>query len=61
MIYALISDIFITIKTWIWWITSFESILTEKPEEILSFLTILDKNPNFPPKFFKNLHIQNFN
>ena len=29
---------FITIKTWIWWITSFESIFTEKPEEILSFL-----------------------
>ena len=21
---------------------------------------ILDENPNFPPKFFKNLHIQNF-
>ena len=31
-----------------------------KPEEILSFL-ILDENPNFPPKFVKNLHIQNFN
>ena len=22
---------------------------------------ILDENPNFPPKFIKNLHIQNFN
>ena len=22
---------------------------------------ILDENPNFPPKFVKNLHIQNFN
>ena len=32
-----------------------------KPEEILSFLMILDENPNFPPKFVKNLHIQNFN
>ena len=31
-----------------------------KPEEILSFLMILDENPNFPPKFVKNLHIQNF-
>ena len=41
---------FITIKTWIWWITSFESIFTEKPEEILSFLMILDENPNFSPK-----------
>ena len=30
-------------------------------EEILSFLMILDENPNFPPKFVKNLHIQNFN
>ena len=29
-----------------------------KPEEILSFLMILDENPNFPPKkFVKNLHI----
>ena len=28
-----------------------------KPEEILSFLMILDENPNFPPKFIKNLHI----
>ena len=27
-----------------------------KPEEILSFLMILDENPNFPPKFVKNLH-----
>ena len=53
--------LFITIKTWIWWITSFESIFTEKPEEILSFLMILDENPNFFPKFIKNLHIQNFN
>ena len=33
---------------------------TEKPEEILLFLMILDENPNFPPKFVKNLHIQNF-
>ena len=32
-----------------------------KPEEILSFLMILDENPNFPPKFVKNLHIQNCN
>ena len=32
-----------------------------KPEEILSFLMILDENPNFPPKFVKNLHIKNFN
>ena len=32
-----------------------------KPEEILSFLMILEENPNFPPKFVKNLHIQNFN
>ena len=32
-----------------------------KPEEILSFLMILDDNPNFPPKFIKNVHIQNFN
>ena len=24
-----------------------------KPEEILSFLMILDENPNFPPKFVK--------
>ena len=24
-------------------------------------LMILDENPNFPPKFIKNLHIQNFN
>ena len=32
-----------------------------KPEEILSFLMILDENPNFPPKFVKTLHIQNFN
>ena len=30
------------------------------PEENLSFLMILDENPNFPPKFVKNLHIQNF-
>ena len=29
-----------------------------KPEEILSFLMILDENPNFPQKFVKNLHIQ---
>ena len=29
-----------------------------KPEEILSFLMILDENPNFPPKIVKNLHIQ---
>ena len=36
-------------------------IWTEKPEEILSFLMILDENPNFFPKFVKNLHIQNFN
>ena len=36
-------------------------IFTEKPEEILSFLMILDENPNFFPKFVKNLHIQNFN
>ena len=43
-----ISDIFYHHKTWIWWITSFESIFTEKPEEILSFLMILDENPNFP-------------
>ena len=35
--------------------------LQKKPEEILSFLMILDENPNFPPKFVKNLHIQNFN
>ena len=28
-----------------------------KPEEILSFLMILDENPNFPPKLIKNLHI----
>ena len=27
-----------------------------KPEEILSFLMILDENLNFPPKFVKNLH-----
>ena len=32
-----------------------------KPEEILSFLMILDENPNFSQKFVKNLHIQNFN
>ena len=32
-----------------------------KPEEILSFLMILDENPNFPPKFVKNLHIQHLN
>ena len=32
-----------------------------KPAEILSFLMILDENPNFPPKFVKNLHIKNFN
>ena len=32
-----------------------------KPEEILSFLMILDEIPNFPPKFVKNLHIQNVN
>ena len=57
-----ISDIFYHHKkTWIWWITSSESIFTEKPEEILSFLMILDENPNFPPKFVNNLHIQNFN
>ena len=31
-----------------------------KPEEILSFLMILDENPNFPQKFVKNLHIQFF-
>ena len=28
-----------------------------KPEEILSFLMILDENPNFPLNFVKNLHI----
>ena len=32
-----------------------------KPEEILSFLMSLDENPNFPPKFVKHFHIQNFN
>ena len=32
-----------------------------KPEEILLFLMILDENPNFSPKFVKNLHIQNAN
>ena len=32
-----------------------------KPEEIRSFLMSLDENPNFPPKFVKNLHIQNCN
>ena len=32
-------------------------VFYRKPEEILSFL-ILDENPNFPPKFIKNLHIQ---
>ena len=57
-----ISDTFYHHKNMdIWWITSFESIFTEKPEEILSFLMILDENPNFFPKFVKNLHIQNFN
>ena len=29
-----------------------------KPEEILSFLMILDEIPNFPPKFVKNVHIK---
>ena len=57
-----ISDIFITIKNmnmmkYIIW----KYFFAEKPEEILSFLMILDENPNFPPKFVKNLHIQNFN
>ena len=33
----------------------------KKSEEILSFLMILDENPNFPSKFVKNVHIQNFN
>ena len=28
-----------------------------KPEEILSYLMILDENPNFSQKFVKNLHI----
>ena len=37
------------------------SIFTEKPEEILSFLMILDENPNFFQKIGQNLHIQNFN
>ena len=32
-----------------------------KPEENLSLSMILDENPNFPPKFFKNAYIQNFN
>ena len=33
---------------------------TEKPEEILSFLMILDENPNFFPKFVKICMIQIF-
>ena len=44
-----ISDIFYHHKNMdIPWITSFESIFTEKPEEILSKVSlILDENPNF--------------
>ena len=56
-----ISDIFYHHKNMDMMNYIFESIFTEKPEEILSFLMILDENPNFPPKFVKNLHIQNFN
>ena len=56
-----IIDIFITIKNmdmmnYIIW-----KYFYRKPEEILSFLMILDENPNFPPKFVKNLHIKKFN
>ena len=59
-----ISDILkSSIQSWIWCIKCIGEAIsfTEKPEEIMSFLMILDENPNFFPKFVKNLHIQNFN
>ena len=46
-----ISDIFYHHKkAWILWITSFGKYFYRKPEEILSFLMILDENPNVSPK-----------
>ena len=53
--------IFITIKNMDMINYIFLKYFYRKPEEILSFLMIWDENPNFPPKFVKNLHIQNFN